>query len=454
MNIVLSFSAICILLIAGKLLRVNVKLLQKLYLPSSVIGGLLGLVILQTVPLPLGLTAGWNRLPGFLINIVFAALFLGVFIPPLRRVWKIAGPQLAYGQIVAWGQYAVCISATMFLLAPIFDVRAALGTLVPVGFEGGHGTAAGMEPVFDAYGWAEAMDLALTSATFGVLLSIVVGMGLINWAARRGDAQKLRRIEDLPQSSLVGVYEPEERPSAGAQTVSAASVDTLAFHLGIIGVAVFLGYLLKTGLIGVETTLRSTAPVAGFFFESFPLFPLCMVGGLVVQLVLTKFIRTNPVDHATMQRLSGAAMDFLVVAAVSTISLRVVLASAVPLLILVVLGTLWNVFCVVWLARRLLPRDSWFERAIAEMGQSMGVTATGLLLLRVVDPEGDTDATSAFGYKQLLHEPFMGGGLWTSAAIPLALTQGGGIVLVISTLVIFLWLGVWLALFRTRLTDG
>ena len=454
MNIVLSFSAICILLIAGKLLRVNVKLLQKLYLPSSVIGGLLGLVILQTVPLPPGLTAGWNRLPGFLINIVFAALFLGVFIPPLRRVWKIAGPQLAYGQIVAWGQYAVCISAAMFLLAPIFDVRAALGTLIPVGFEGGHGTAAGMGPVFDAYGWAEAMDLALTSATFGVLLSIVVGMGLINWAARRGDAQKLRRIENLPQSSLAGVYEPEERPSAGAQTVSAASVDTLAFHLGIIGVAVFLGYLLKTGLIGVETTLRSTAPVAGFFFESFPLFPLCMVGGLVVQLVLTKFIRTNPVDHATMQRLSGAAMDFLVVAAVSTISLRVVLASAVPLLILVVLGTLWNVFCVVWLARRLLPRDSWFERAIAEMGQSMGVTATGLLLLRVVDPEGDTDATSAFGYKQLLHEPFMGGGLWTSAAIPLALTQGGGIVLVISTLVIFLWLGVWLALFRTRLTDG
>ena len=38
-------------------------------------------------------------------------------------------------------------------------------------------------------------------------------------------------------------------------------------------------------------------------------------------------------------------------------------------------------------ARRLLP-DDWFERAIAEMGQSMGVTATGLLLLRVVDPEG------------------------------------------------------------------
>ena len=54
------------------------------------------------------------------------------------------------------------------------------------------------------------------------------------------------------------------------------------------------------------------------------------------------------------------------------------------------------------LFRYLHWRRDEFERSIAEMGQSMGVTATGLLLLRVVDPEGDTDATSAFGYKQLM----------------------------------------------------
>ena len=48
---------------------------------------------------------------------------------------------------------------------------------------------------------------------------------------------------------------------------------------------------------------------------------------------------------------------------------------------------------------------------------------SGLLpRLRFVDPEVDTATPpSAFGYKQLLHEPFMGGGLWTSAVIPLAL---------------------------------
>ena len=103
MNIVLSFSALCILLVVGKLLRVEIRLFQKLYLPASVIGGLLGLVLVQTIggALPAATMAGWNQLPGFLINIVFSALFLGVFIPPIRRIWGIAGPQLAYGQIVA-----------------------------------------------------------------------------------------------------------------------------------------------------------------------------------------------------------------------------------------------------------------------------------------------------------------------------------------------------------------
>ena len=157
MNIVLSFSALCILLVVGKILRVTIRLFQKLYLPASVIGGLLGLVLVQTIggSLPEATTAGWTRLPGFLINIVFSALFLGVFIPPIKRIWEIAGPQLAYGQIVAWGQYVVGLGVAIVVLTPMFGVPGAIGTIIPVGFEGGHGTAAGLAPVFDAYAWPE-----------------------------------------------------------------------------------------------------------------------------------------------------------------------------------------------------------------------------------------------------------------------------------------------------------
>ena len=114
----------------------------------------------------------------------------------------------------------------------------------------------------------------------------------------------------------------------------------------------------------------------------------------------------------------------------------------IPFIVVVAGGIAWNVFCVMWLARRILP-DCWFERAIAEMGQSMGVTATGLLLLRIADPENETNALSAFGYKQMLHEPFMGGGLWTSTAIILVARHGGWLVLGLSIAGIGIWLIIW-----------
>ena len=105
-------------------------------------------------------------------------------------------------------------------------------------------------------------------------------------------------------------------------------------------------------------------------------------------------------------------------------------------------GVAWNVSGVLFLAPRLF-KNAWFERAIAEYGQSSGVTATGLLLLRTVDPETKTVAAEAFGYKQLLHEPIMGGGIWTSLAVPLLLTQGFPVVVTVSVCMIVLWLLFW-----------
>lgn len=79
----------------------------------------------------------------------------------------------------------------------------------------------------------------------------------------------------------------------------------------------------------------------------------------------------------------------------------------------------------------------------------MGVTATGLMLLRTVDPDSKTVATEAFGYKQLLHEPVMGGGLWTSLAVPLVILGSGLIVWFFCLGVLAIAVICWLVFFRT-----
>ncbi|KOR29454.1 hypothetical protein TI03_02275 [Achromatium sp. WMS1] len=160
-TVVISFAGLCVLLLAGKLLRLVIKPLQYLYLPSAVIGGLLGLAIIQfgtvipNLAVPTAWLAGWSQIPGIFINIVFAALFLGVTIPPLREIWRYSAPQLAYGQIVAWGQYVVGVGLALLLLQPLFGTSGIFGVIIPVGFEGGHGTAGGLIPTFEQMGMRE-----------------------------------------------------------------------------------------------------------------------------------------------------------------------------------------------------------------------------------------------------------------------------------------------------------
>jgi glutamate:Na+ symporter, ESS family len=450
----ISFLSLCMLLGLGYGLRMRIGFLQRLYLPASVIAGLLGLAILQTfrqigAPLPPEWTAGWSKLPGILINVVFACLFLGVNIPGLSKIWKSAGRQLGYGQILAWGQYVVGLGLVLALLTPLFGVPSLFGAILPVGFEGGHGTAAGLGPVFAEMGWADGLDFALASATGGIIGAIVVGMALINWAVRRGYAQEKKPPrENVEEEDWTGIIPSGRRPSAGRLTVSGDVIESLSLHMVVVAGAVLMGLGFKEILLWLE----SLSPLLSRhrLLASFPLFPLCMLGGLLIQLFADRFDPAGRIDHGLMRRIQNSALDFLVVAAIATIRIDVVLAGWLPLAILVAAGILWNVGCLLWLAP-IVFKDSWFERGIAEMGQSMGVTATGLLLLRVVDPEYKTPAAEAFACKQLMHEPFMGGGLWTGMAIPLVIAIGPLPVFAIACAAIAFWSAVLFFMARANL---
>ena len=108
------FCALCLLLFIGNAARARITLLQRLYLPSSVVGGLIGLLVVSILgtALPEGARATFDahvklarNVPGFLINVIFATLFLGKALPRMKTVVRLAFPQVCVGQIMAWGQY-------------------------------------------------------------------------------------------------------------------------------------------------------------------------------------------------------------------------------------------------------------------------------------------------------------------------------------------------------------
>ncbi len=442
------FCFLSALLVLGKLVRLAIPVLQKLYLPSSVIGGIIGLITISCWGnlLPDGVVAAIGKMPGFLINVIFAALFLGAVTPKLKQIFKMAMPQLCMGQVLAWGQYVIGLGITGFLFVPLFGVNPAFGNLLEIGFEGGHGTVGGLTTTFEEH-WAEGKDLGLTVATGGMIFGILFGMILINWALNKGFIRSVRTFKDRNRAEKIGIYEAQQCPSAGKQTVFSDSIDSLAWHIAIIGISIALGYFMLKFLRFAEVILLPDSETR--IFTGFPLFPLCMIGGVILQLLFQKCKCAHLIDHGQMQRLSGAALDFLVVAAVATIKLSVVADNWLPLLIMMTVGLLWSILLLLFLAPKLF-KTAWFECAIAEFGQGLGVTATGMMLLRTVDPENKTPAAASFGYKQLIHEPIMGGGLWTAMALTLVFTCGWLPVWIFSTVMLIVWMIIALLICRSN----
>ncbi|MES1952692.1 sodium/glutamate symporter [Salinisphaera sp. S4-8] len=438
-----SLLILAVLLYAGKWVRMHWAPAQKLFLPASILAGGIGLLLgpgvlgaivravggeeapLAQGAIPESMLSIWSDLPGLLINVVFATLLLGVPLPNFKRVWGLAGPQLAFGVTLGAGQYVIGILIAVLILAPFFGVPVMAGALIEIGFEGGHGTAAGLQGTFGELGFADGADLAVGMATVGVISGIVFGIILINWGVRTGKSAVLdKSVDNIPHHQRRGLVAHDERPvPAGNMTVRSESIEPLTLHFSFIAMAILVGLGILEAMSWVERMTWGSGENGIELLSAVPLFPLAMIGGLVVQQVLSRFDKHNLLDRDLMVRIQGFALDLLIAAAIASLSLTVIADHWAAFVLLGLAGIAWNVGMFLWLAPRIIPKY-WFERGIGDIGQSMGVTATGLILMKIADPDNRTPAYEAFGYKQMVFEPFFGGGLVTGLALPIIYNFG------------------------------
>ncbi len=450
-----AFILVTLLLLLGRYVKQKIPLFQKLYLPESIIAGFIALILGPGILGAIARTVGgentlfatgifpqatrtvWAQSPGVFINIVFAALFIGEKIPHPREIWRKAAPQVAFGQSLAWGQYVVGILLTLLILAPVFQVDPIAATLIEIAFEGGHGTAAGMADTFRKLGFAPGPDLALSLATVGIVSGILAGVILANWGRRQGHVQMKSQQATDPAS--YSEYDVEDRDTrmARIRLMDNLLIDPLSLNFGFVGAAIAIGWLILQVLLLIESATWGTA---GFeLIRYVPLFPMALIGGLIVQLVMEKWGIAPLIIRSLQERIAGFALDMVIVTALASIDLTVLGENLAVFLILSIAGIIWNVWAFLYLAPRLLP-TFWFERGIGDMGQSMGVTATGILLIRMVDPDNRTGAFESFAYKQLLFEPIVGGGLFTAAAPPLIRQFGLIPILILTGALLAFWI--------------
>lgn len=168
----------------------------------------------------------------------------------------------------------------------------------------------------------------------------------------------------------------------------------MSFHAGLVVFTYLLSYLLLSGLTkllafagptGVE--LATNLWGINFIFSS--------VTAMLVRVCLKALGIQRLADDATLTRLSGFAVDYMVAGSIAAIAVTFVARYWAPLLVVTTLGGVVVTVTTIWMASRLF-RDHPYERMLMVYGCSTGTLSTGLALLRVLDPEFRTPVASDY----------------------------------------------------------
>lgn len=451
----LSFVLLGIVLMASIYVRRHVPGLAASHIPASVIAGFL---LLGLGPQVLGTWTGGDglvpqdivdvlsTLPGLLINVVFGGIMIGKALPGARALWTESAPHVILGSAFSFGQFALSGLAVAFLLAPVFGLSEAAGSILELSFAGGHGTIAGMGGILEDAGAPEVVDLGLGLATISMITGVVGGSILVNFAIRspRIPVARTRPVDAGDPTEL-----REIAPNTGDSCPGDVGIGSMSRSFAAITIAIAIGIVILTGLRAAAGALGSD------LFDNFPLFPFTVIGGFVVQVVVTRTGQEALVDRRTINDITGLSLDILIAAAIGTMSLAALGDNIPSLVILTALAFAWSVIGMLWLGPRIHGAN-WFEHSIADYGQSQGNVATGFVLADMADPDRSTTAARSYGYKQLIYEPFLGGGALTALSIPIILAIGSawfGVVSLGVTVVLIVW-GVRRAHSRATTADG
>lgn len=384
-DVILDIARISFLLFIGFIVRRKVKFFQKYYIPTSLIAGLFGLLLGPQVlgafsPVYLNFSDSISQWTNFLFCFIFGTAFLGTKNNKFGRdvicTTSITGSIFMMQVLVGLGL------AKLFSLF-MDNVPYKMGLLPVSGFYGGHGSAGIMGGVFATEGWPEATGIAMTYATVGMFAAVIGGMIIINYGARKGVTMRTMDSNYLQPEDKTGIIPKEERKPMATAVSNSSVLDPMAFQIMIVGVLIAISHVLREAIIAVWP-----------FWERIPLYTMCLIMGAIIGILLSKTKYNDYIDRGSMQRISGTALEFVIASAVATIKLSVLATYLVPILVTSLVIVVLTAIQAVYLAKKWYG-EYWFELAMGAYGQCSGSMATGLLLIRVLDPDGDSHAAES-----------------------------------------------------------
>ena len=396
-------AVLLIAMLAANLVKKSFRFLRNSLIPTSVLGGLMLLLIAEVYKAITGEfmfdTAFFGGNGGTGLEILtYHALALG-FIASALKVGKNKTTKERGVEIFDTGITTVATYLLQGILGLAITIVAALimngffsaaGILLPFGYGQGTGQALNYGTIYEQdYSFTGGAHFGLTIAALGFISASIGGVIHLNVMKRRGKYSSLDH-DVADKLTTEDVQSAEEIALNG-------SIDKLTVQIALVFVSYVLTFLFMFGLSKLAPKLSTT--LFGFNF----LFGVLMA--TLVKLVISffrkkKIMKKQYVNNFLMNRISGFFFDLMVIAGIAAIRIETLKNYVAVIAVLGVVGAVSTYFYNKFIARKLFPAYS-EEQFLAMYGMLTGTASTGVILLREIDKDFRTPAADNLVYQQI-----------------------------------------------------
>ena len=378
-TILMDFAWASLLLLIGMFLRAKIGILQKMFIPVAVVAGLTGMLLGSEV---LGKFCPYyihwsDNVSGF-ANPLLAILFVTQFISLSfnRKMIKKCSLIFLISATVIGAQVLSSMA-----LGKVFGLPDG-AALLPFGaFYGAHGIPQVIAGIYDTLGYwnyDQASAFGTTYATIGMLYGIIVGIVILNIGIRRGWVTA-EKSGNLSKEDYTGILYKENRKPFMKAFTSDIAFDPLTMHFGIVLAIMIIAY----GLLN----LLHRIPL----FSGFAIYVPAIIVSLVFGIVAKRTPLYDFIDSDSLAHVGSLALEYLIVTAIATMKLDVIMNNAGAILTISLVALILTTIILLILPKLWL-KQNWLENGMVMFGAWTGSTATGMMLLRIADPELETDA--------------------------------------------------------------
>ena len=376
-----------IVLLFGRYLVRKYRFLQDFNIPEPVAGGLVAAVIIYALYLFNHVSFAFDKsLREAFMLVFFSSIGLSADFSRL----KAGGMPLVIFTIVV-GVFLAVQNAVGVGLAVALDQNPLLGLVAgSITMTGGHGTAAGWGPDLEKIGLANATDIGIACATFGLVAGGLIGGPVARRLINKMKRQPLATLDDGGTDTGEDTNDMFEKPERKRLITASSAIDTLAMFAACLAFAEIMDGIDKVYFKPVLAIL------------DLPKFVWALAFGVVLRNVLTNVFRFNMFDRA-IDVFGNASLSLFLAMALLDLKLWQLTALALPVTVILLVQVVVMALYATFITYTLMGRD--YDAAVLAAGHcgfGLGATPTAVANMQSV--------TERFGpsHKAFLIVPMVG----------------------------------------------